>query len=606
MHPIGRLLQLALFPALLRCSGDLVTAISLVIIATLSTVASVEVAREALEVVKTGSQQEPHGLFVHFPSYSGDEQLLVYGILALSLTGATWICAYFRDFLFERVATEVIFILRVQLFKRIVHMPYVAFFNVSPGILVKRIIEDTAQVRTLVVDAGFRRLADIIFLLIVLAYLWKLDLAMGWVVSGALIFYFLLGFCSARFLKKRLDERDRSRDRLAEVTTEALHRLVDIRCAAKEAWEIDRFDSFARENKSAIIRCSRWLFIDQSVAGFIRALGPIAVLIFGTLEVLHNEMPLSSALALIAGASLLYTPVDALSLVPITIRQMEIAAQNIMKILMEPQEDAEQVLSVSRQHGVSSSIISIRNLHFQYNDNARTRSLVVNELDILPGMKVAIVGASGLGKSTLLRLLFGMLRAPAGTISICGNEMEAWRLPALRQRVSFLAQESNLFIGTIRDNVSYGAVDPNTVNDGQIIAALRLAGLADFADEFKEFRSLELVSAGHNLSLGQRRRICLARALIRRPDVLLLDEPLTGVSPAERQAIASGLLALPCSVTLVVATHDYEILQKMDLIVHLRASSDRVTVAEVARHAQLLETSSDYREAVMLPSGWWR
>jgi ABC-type bacteriocin/lantibiotic exporter with double-glycine peptidase domain len=351
-------------------------------------------------------------------------------------------------------------------------------------------------------------------------------------------------------------------------TTEALHRLIDIRCATKEDWELRRFSKVAVENEAVTARCVRWLLLDRSLTGYFQALGPMVILLVGGWAVMVNSISFETLAVVIAATSIMYGPVNALSAVPITLRQIEVAAENLLVLFEEKIEDDRERQGTGRSaFDTPISLISIRNLNYSYVGSQQRLSMP--SLDIRDKTRVAVIGASGTGKSTLLRILFGLLNDYEGEIYFEGADIRTLSLRSLRQRIAYLPQDDILFGGSIKSNVAYGATDPDSVSEEEVLAALALAGVAGDVSSMPAGLDTHVELIGSNLSTGQRRRLSLARALMRRPDILLLDEPLAGVSPSEREAISRSLFSLS-GLALVIVSHDYEILNGVDVAVRLR------------------------------------
>jgi ABC-type bacteriocin/lantibiotic exporter with double-glycine peptidase domain len=580
-----------LWPALRKCRKEIVAALVLLVLTTASTVATVEVARATLTAVKlkfgVGVRD---GLLVWLPAKSSESLLIWCTVLALTLPTLTWVGVYFRDVAFERIALSVIRSLRNTLFDHLIRLPYSRLIEMDPGILAKRLIDDTGQVRALVIEAGLRRFSDAAMVLGILIYLYSLNRLFAALSALAIGLFFIVAYWSAGLARGRLRERDASRDQVAAKATEAFSRLIDIRCAAKENFELRRFSSVTAHDESISARCVRWLLLDRSITGYLRALGPMVVLLVGGWTAMRGGISVELLVIVVAATSILYGPVDALSAVPITLRQVEIAAANLMTLFEEPLEHdglvhAHELAQIGTRQALDEpfdSMLSICGLVHHYDGSAQR--LEVPALKIYPGAHVALIGESGTGKSTLMRLLFGMLHNFDGTIKLYGRDIRSIAPDALRARIAFLHQDNALFSGSVRDNVAYGAHEPEAATDAEVRSALVLAGIAEDVARMPEDIHTRLETLGQNLSTGQRRRLCLARALMRRPEVLLLDEPVAGVSPAERLAIHRALLALSRQIAVVMTTHDYEMLDGMDFLVILRrhrAGEEEIVVAEV-------------------------
>jgi len=205
-----------------------------------------------------------------------------------------------------------------------------------------------------------------------------------------------------------------------------------------------------------------------------------------------------------------------------------------------------------------------------------------------PGEMVALVGPSGSGKSTLINLIIGFLRPQSGEISIDGNDLSRFDLRTFRKYISVVPQESVLFEGTVRDNITYGL---GSVSDQRVITALQAANALEFVNELPDGVNTLVGERGARISGGQKQRLAIARALIRDPRILILDEATSALDSQSESAIQSALETLMHDRTTFVVAHRLSTVQKADQILVL----DRGELVETGRHSDLVHAGGLYQ-----------
>jgi ATP-binding cassette, subfamily B, bacterial len=274
--------------------------------------------------------------------------------------------------------------------------------------------------------------------------------------------------------------------------------------------------------------------------------------------------------------------IQLLGLLPVGARGIE-SVHSVAEVLQEP--DLEHNEGKTRVDTVTGAI-TLQHVSHRHPD-ADDDSLHAVDLDIRPGETVAFVGPSGAGKSTVLNLVLGFLRPTGGRILLDGVDMQDIDLRTARRFVSVVPQESVLFEGTIRDNVTYGL---DRVSDDRLHAALRDAHALDIIDGRPDGWDTVVGERGARLSGGERQRIAIARALIRDPRILLLDEATSALDPESEAQVKAALSRLMRGRTTLVVAHRLSTIRQADRIVVL----DHGRIVEVGGHAQLLARNGRY------------
>lgn len=303
-----------------------------------------------------------------------------------------------------------------------------------------------------------------------------------------------------------------------------------------------------------------------------------AASITGVLPVTAGQVVLlSTYFAMLTGGV-----INLLGLTPIFSKALE-SVRSIAEVMQEP--DLEQNHGKRRVDAVTGAI-DLTDVSFRF-DRGAPHALDHVSLSIAAGETIALVGPSGSGKSTLLNLVLGFIRPTAGRILLDGQPMEELDLRTFRRFVSVVPQESVLFEGTIRDNVTYGMAN---VPDERVLAALRDANALEIIEALPEGWDTVVGERGARLSGGQRQRLAIARALIRDPRVLLLDEATSALDTESETKVKDALTRLMANRTTLVVAHRLTTIRSADRIVVL----EKGRIVELGRHKDLLALGGRY------------
>lgn len=483
--------------------------------------------------------------------------------------------------------------LRQRLFAHIQTLSHHFFQKMKTGEIMSRVTNDVDEVRQMF-GIGFLLALDSLF------YFCTVPLILVW-MSPTLALYLLLPLPIIPFFVMKMGRTIRRRSRevqaklaaLSAKTQENFSGIRIIKSFGQEEAEISSFNAISRE----FVREN--LDLAKIEAGFHPALelvmgvGIFFLLLIGSRHVLNGEISLGSFVAFQAYLLKLVWPMTALGLT-INIHQRGMAS--LVRcgeiLLAEPETRDSPPPAAGDPAGplpppLNQVGFRIRNLTYAYPDMT-IPALKDVSLDIPPGKTAAIVGPIGCGKSTIIHLLLRILDAPPGTIFLDDRELKSHPLRELRDRIGFVPQDAFLFSESIRENLLFGLKEKNDLQ--KVHDCIKLAQVLPDIEAFPEKMETVLGERGVNLSGGQKQRVTLARALVRDPQILILDDALSAVDTDTESRILDGLKTFMKNRTTLMISHRISSVQHADQIYFL----DQGSVVEKGTHQDLLAQEGRY------------
>ena len=376
-------------------------------------------------------------------------------------------------------------------------------------------------------------------------------------------------------------------DDLNQVMQENLTGIRVVKAFVRRDYEVQRFEKTNEELYGASLKVNRLLSMFMPLITGLLNLGTVAVLYFGGLQVFNEVASVGQIMAFINYLSRTMFSVIILSSMAGQISAAEASATRIYKVLDELPEVQEKPDAVKIKD-VRERVV-FENVSFTYGKDGGAPVLSGISLTAKPGETVAILGATGSGKSTLVNLIPRFYDVTGGSVSIDGVDVKDADLKSLRSSVGISLQESILFSGTIRYNIRYGRPD---ATDEEVVEAARVAQAHDFIMEFPKGYNAMVGQRGVNLSGGQKQRIAIARALLVNPRILILDDSTSSVDVETEIEIEEALKGIMKDrISFIIAQRISTVL-KADMILVL----ENGRVAAEGTHSQLMETSPIYRE----------
>jgi len=522
----------------------------------------------------------------------GQGKTIAVVVLALSIVVIAIIrgsFAYLQTFITSRIGYEMVYRLRRELFAHLQQLSLSYHARARTGELLTKVASDTTALKDVFAESALNftsHLLTVVGMFLVMFLLnWKLSLIA--LATFPLICYSL--FSVYRRIKTSARKQREREGIVASRIHEMLTGLHLVRAFAREKQEQERFETESTLTLEEGVQTARLEAAATRSAEIISAGSLCAVVLFGALQVIDGRILPGDVLVFTAYLTSMYKPLRTMARISSQFSKAMASAERISNVFeIEPEIFDEQ-------HGLPAvnlrGEIVFQNVSFDYGDGKGVLRDVSFRID--PGQRVAFVGASGAGKSTIASLLLRFYEPQKGEILIDGLEIMKYDRDSLRRQIGVVLQESVLFGASISENIAYGKPD---ATDEQIEAAAREAGAHDFIEALPEGYQTIIGERGSTLSGGERQRICLARAIIKRPSLLILDEPTSAIDAESSALIQESINRLQRGKTMLVISHQFAGIEDFDQIFALKEGR----IIERGTHAQLLGRKGYYFELYQL------
>jgi ABC-type multidrug transport system fused ATPase/permease subunit len=510
--------------------------------------------------------------------------LLRIALLLLAVFVGIYIASVAQQYLVSWVGQRVLATMRSQLFQHLqaLHLGYHDTHIV--GVTISRVINDVAVINELLSEGFLTLIGDALVLIGIVSVM--LSISPRLALLSFTVFPLMLLATYLFATRAQLAFR-RTRVRIAAVVgdlAEDISGMRVIQAFAQEQATRERFDEVNRANRDAHVQAMSLSFIFIPSIEFLGMLATAVVLWFGGRAVANDELTMGVVVAFLAYVSRFFQPIRELSQLYTTLQAAMAGGERVLDLLDTVAEVADRPGAVEMPP--ITGRVELRDVSFAYRDDSHVLHDI--ELAIAPGQTVALVGATGAGKTTIANLVARLYDVSSGAVLIDGLDVREVTQRSLRRQMALVPQEPFLFRGTVADNIRFARVEasPARVED-----AARGANAHEFISALPQGYDTEIAEGATNLSMGQRQLICIARAILADPRILILDEATSSVDTVTEMLIQEGLKRLLTGRTAIVIAHRLSTVRDADRICVL--SQGRIV--ERGTHAQLLAEGEVYR-----------
>ena len=510
----------------------------------------------------------------------------VLNFIALGLLGLFVVkgfASYGQTYLMSLVSYKLVVDLRNQAYEHLQRLSLSFYKKKRTGEIISRLISDVDVIQNIFVNEMSNFFGSFLLVAGVLAFIfyihWQLSIFL-------LIIAPLLAFTVNKFsfwIKKSSSSIQGKMADISSILQETIMGIEVIKSFTTEKREIERFREENTRNLQLGLQRARMTAILTPLVEIVTLGGLIFILWYGGREVIKGTLTMGELVAFMVYIAIVIEPIGRVSRAYGIYQQVLASSERVFEILdTEPTiKEIPKAVKMSRIKGH----VRFKDVYFAYNKDDVVLEKI--NLEVNPGEKIALVGPSGVGKTTLVGLIPRFYDSISGTISIDGYDIKTVKISSLREQIGIVSQEIILFSGGIRDNIAYSDIK---ATDEEIVAAAKKANAHDFIMGLEKGYNTQVGERGAMLSGGEKQRIAIARVILRDPRILILDEATSAVDTETELLIKDALESLTENKTTFVIAHRLSTVQGADRIAVL----DKGKIKEIGSHQQLLAQNGLY------------
>ena len=478
--------------------------------------------------------------------------------------------------------------MRKDMFYRIQKFTFENIDKFSSSSLVTRMTTDVTNVQMsfmMLIRTALRCPLMLIFS-IVMAYIMGGALASAFVIVVPVLVFGLL--MVSRKAMPAFQRVFKKYDRLNESIEENVRGMRVVKGFSREEYEKEKFQTASGEICNEFTRAERIVALNAPLMQLCMNFNSVFILLIGSkMAILHlNNIGVGQISAMLTYGVQILMSLMMLSMVYVMIT---ISAESMKRIYEVLAEEPSLKIADIPVTSVKNGSIDFDNVNFKYNKKAKRYALADIDLHIKSGMTVGIIGGTGSSKSSLVQLIPRLYDTTDGTVKVGGIDVKDYDIKTLRDAVAMVLQKNLLFSGTIADNLRWGN---ENATDEELKEACRLACADEFIEAFPDKYDTRIEQGGTNVSGGQKQRLCIARALLKKPKILILDDSTSAVDTKTDAMIRAGFKSYIPETTKIIIAQRISSVQDADMIIIM----DNGKISDIGTHTELLESSEIYRE----------
>ena len=510
----------------------------------------------------------------------------LYSAALIALYFFVWIPGvYIRHKYAGKLAQSVIFDLRYSLYQHIQRMSASYFDRNKSGAIVTRLINDIQKCQNMLGNAMTNIWIDGSILIFLLIIMFQMDVTLTLISLSILPFYIVIIRTIGERVKKSSRMVQNEIENIQGDVQEKISGSTVIRAFTMEKQEEKKFKEKSKKLFNFNMSRVKLSAINNALNGFLIKIAPIVVVWFASISILNGSLTIGEMTAFYAYLGMFYMPIRRFSQLNVVFSNSMAAIDRVFEVFdkspdVQEKEDAREMENVEGK-------VEFKNVEFSYNEQEKVLENI--NLTVEKGEKIAFVGASGAGKSSLVNLIPRFYDITAGEILIDGQNIKDFKLKSLRQNIGIVLQEAILFSGTLKENILYGKKD---ATDQEILRAAKAANAYDFIMELEDKFESEVGERGSMLSGGQKQRITITRAFLSDPAILILDEATSSLDSKSENLIQKSLEKLMEGRTTFIIAHRLSTIMNVDKIVVL----ENGIIKEKGTHKELLKKEGLYKK----------
>lgn len=508
--------------------------------------------------------------------------LIAYILIPLIANGI----GLFNNLIISLIGDKLVLDMRKQLYEHLQYLPMRYYDKSSTGAVMERLMGDVAQVNQMVSGQTIAMVTDVVASSVALVVMLNLN----WRMTCLLMLVLPLYIVNFKYFSEKVRIwREAFREKIEDMSSAVQERLAGtaaIKAFGQEKNETRRFIVDAGEARVANLKAHFSSVAFGSTSSLIYWLGQTGIYLMGCYLVIRSEMTLGEVIAFTSYCVYLLQPALRFSNISATVERSMVSVRRVFELLDEKREPADPADAVEAQQ--LRGDVRFENVRFEYDPGVP----VIREftLDVPSGSTVALVGHTGCGKTTMISLLMRFYRPVEGRIVVDGVGLNDYSRQTLRRNISLVPQDPVLFEGTVRDNICYGRREASL---DQVIAAAKAAEIHKSIMELPDGYDTMLGEEGSKLSVGQKQRLVIARAILADPAILILDEATSALDTESERLLQKALDHIMQNRTSFVIAHRLSTIVGADMIVMMSEGK----ILEVGRHHELLaKKDGHYRQ----------